>query len=542
MNKICYELQQMQTMTVGSPDYPNCLEIVSPTIIIPNDPILVVSYNEYFQVEKDQFLILLRAEKNVQICSKENERSINVHCISFNCYRLAEKTDIRIVYERNNESLPEHGTVRDLPRRVYALLDSIVQQYKIELSDSISAKLQALIDQLLFNLVERMPICHNDTSEQHDAIPKVLSYLHAHYDDPITRDEMAKMSGFNASYFSSLFRKKTGWSFNEYVIRLRLEEAKRLLLSTTDTYHEIAHKVGLLDGNYLGKSFRKLFHITPSKYRELRYATGIAALQFPGALLAVGITPVAVTTEVLRSAQLITEELDTAAKINVFESLEGLRKVSPQLIVAPTYLYNFPRLIKEIEQIAPTVMLEWGELDKLEEVRLFGSLLGREQQAEQWIDSYLEKARVARQWKETYIPAQHTSAIYEYWRESSWMIPHITVRSAYNLYTSIGFHTPSSIATRSEKLKNHLIISEEELLDYCADYMFIIMPVEEHERFLASLQERDIWKTLINKGTHIYLLDFYQFWLDEGVLLEKQLDVLMDCISKGVWSKQFSLK
>lgn len=541
MNKTCYELQQLHTITVDSSNYPICIDIADPTVIIPDDTVSVISHNDYFEVEKGKLLTLTRAESDVQIFSRESGRSINVYCLSFNCYKLIEKTDARIIYERNNEWLPQHGTVRGLPRRVYTLLDSIIEQYKIKLSDSTSAKLEALIHDFLYNLFERMPICHNHDLEQHDTIRKVLSYLHTHFDDPITRSDIAQMFGFNSSYFSSLFRKKTGWNFNEYVARLRLEEAKRLLLSTGDTYHEIANKVGMLDGNYLGKSFRKLFHITPSKYRELRYATQIAALQFPGALLAVGIVPVAVTTEVLRSAQLIATELNTAAKINVFESLEDLKAIKPEFIVAPTYLYNFPRLINEIEQIAPTVMLEWGALDKLEEVRLIGSLLGREQQAETWIDNYLEKVSLAQQWRETYIPAGHTAAIYEHWRESSWMIPHITVRSAYNLYTSIGFDPPISIAQKSTQLKNHLLISDEELLDYSANYMFIIMPAQEHERFLASLQEREIWKTLVNKGVSIHLLDFYQFWLDEGVLLEKQLDVLMNCLSNGAWSKQFSL-
>nr|WP_276562709.1 AraC family transcriptional regulator [Paenibacillus apiarius] len=43
------------------------------------------------------------------------------------------------------------------------------------------------------------------------------------------------MTGFNSSYFSTLFRKQTGWGFSDYLNRMRVDKAKELLLTSDMT-------------------------------------------------------------------------------------------------------------------------------------------------------------------------------------------------------------------------------------------------------------------------------------------------------------------
>lgn len=55
----------------------------------------------------------------------------------------------------------------------------------------------------------------------------------------------------------------------DYLIEVRLEKAKFLLLTTNDTIDSIARKVGYSGGNYFSRLFTKRFNIKPSKYRSL---------------------------------------------------------------------------------------------------------------------------------------------------------------------------------------------------------------------------------------------------------------------------------
>ena len=73
--------------------------------------------------------------------------------------------------------------------------------------------------------------------------------------------------GINASYFSTLFRKETGNTFTSYVNMKRIEQAKKLLSSTSLQIQTVAQHCGILDVNYFTKLFRKHTGTTPGKFR-----------------------------------------------------------------------------------------------------------------------------------------------------------------------------------------------------------------------------------------------------------------------------------
>jgi len=54
-------------------------------------------------------------------------------------------------------------------------------------------------------------------------------YIHQHYNEPITLEDVCAATGFSASYFSTMFKKETGEGFSKYLIRVRIDRAKALL-------------------------------------------------------------------------------------------------------------------------------------------------------------------------------------------------------------------------------------------------------------------------------------------------------------------------
>lgn len=74
--------------------------------------------------------------------------------------------------------------------------------------------------------------------------------------------------GVSRSYFSTVFKEKTGQSFVEYLTNLRMEKAKEYLRETGLCTYEIAERIGFADPHYFSLSFRRRTGMTPKQYRE----------------------------------------------------------------------------------------------------------------------------------------------------------------------------------------------------------------------------------------------------------------------------------
>ncbi len=78
----------------------------------------------------------------------------------------------------------------------------------------------------------------------------------------------AARGNMSRSYFSTCFKQIMGMSFNEYVKKDRLEKAKIYLVSTEETVHQIAEKVGFTDVSYFSTVFKNYTEMTPTEYRR----------------------------------------------------------------------------------------------------------------------------------------------------------------------------------------------------------------------------------------------------------------------------------
>ncbi len=79
---------------------------------------------------------------------------------------------------------------------------------------------------------------------------------------------LAEEIGYNAAYLSTLFKKLFGANFRDYLLDMRLEKAKILLLSTQMKNYEVAAAIGIDDPNYLSALFKRKFGTTASEFRK----------------------------------------------------------------------------------------------------------------------------------------------------------------------------------------------------------------------------------------------------------------------------------
>lgn len=96
----------------------------------------------------------------------------------------------------------------------------------------------------------------------------VMNYLNHHFMEEITVDNIAAALFLNKDYIAHIFKEETGYSLMGYVISLRINQAKLLLVETDRTITDIAIECGYTDFTYFSKQFKKHTSASPSKFRK----------------------------------------------------------------------------------------------------------------------------------------------------------------------------------------------------------------------------------------------------------------------------------
>lgn len=93
-------------------------------------------------------------------------------------------------------------------------------------------------------------------------------YIKENYNKNLTLKSVAQKFYLNPVYLGQLFKKHYGVYFNSYLQKIRVEEAKRLLMSTNMKIYEISQAVGYNDTDYFIQCFTKFCNMTPNQFRK----------------------------------------------------------------------------------------------------------------------------------------------------------------------------------------------------------------------------------------------------------------------------------
>ncbi|NOY13236.1 MAG: GlxA family transcriptional regulator [Deltaproteobacteria bacterium] len=121
---------------------------------------------------------------------------------------------------------------------------------------------------------EQAPFVHFRGRKNHSDAPilKVQQWLDSHYRGKVVVKELAVLAGLNERTFLRRFRKATGEAPLDYLQRLRIEQAKRLLAGSQQQLEQITHAVGYADVSSFRRLFKQVVGISPSVYRQ-RFST-----------------------------------------------------------------------------------------------------------------------------------------------------------------------------------------------------------------------------------------------------------------------------
>lgn len=97
----------------------------------------------------------------------------------------------------------------------------------------------------------------------------IINYINKNFTDPdFSVSKMAEDINLSPNYLSAQFRTLFNTTIISYITSMRTERAAELLDTTASSINEIAFKCGFSGSDALNRSFKRKFHITPSKYRR----------------------------------------------------------------------------------------------------------------------------------------------------------------------------------------------------------------------------------------------------------------------------------
>ncbi|PWH12285.1 MAG: ATPase, partial [Anaerolineae bacterium] len=123
---------------------------------------------------------------------------------------------------------------------------------------------QETLDRLQAVLERRASI----SSATRQLVRRAMAFIHAHFAEPITREEIAAQIGMSADYLTDCFRQELGITPMTYIRRYRIRRACELLRSTDQSITQVAVEVGFADTAHFTRTFLREMGMTPKAYRK----------------------------------------------------------------------------------------------------------------------------------------------------------------------------------------------------------------------------------------------------------------------------------
>jgi len=99
-------------------------------------------------------------------------------------------------------------------------------------------------------------------------LAEVFGFIEEHYHEPISLRDVAQTVSLSRGHLTTVVRRKTGRTVQEWIAERRMVEARRLLVETDLSVEEVGRRVGYVDAGYFVRSFRRAHDITPLGWRR----------------------------------------------------------------------------------------------------------------------------------------------------------------------------------------------------------------------------------------------------------------------------------
>lgn len=201
--------------------------------------------------------------KSIAFRSSIISESINsVFYIKYLLPILSNSNFRECIITKDNSS---YQSMLDILSKVWNQVYSEDSDYEINVRNELST-LFCILNHFQKNIKETIsPKMPNYLLEKR--VQVLLDYIHTHYKDKITIEELAKTASISKTEVLRCFKAIMGLSPISYLNSYRLQRAAHMLMNTEKSIQEIAEGCGFDDNSYFSKLFKRKYHMPPHNYR-----------------------------------------------------------------------------------------------------------------------------------------------------------------------------------------------------------------------------------------------------------------------------------
>jgi AraC family transcriptional regulator len=163
------------------------------------------------------------------------------------------------------ELIPHFATADPLVHQIGLALKRALEETNRLYAETMTAALIAHLSQYYSAQPFALP---NGSRLANAQLQRVVEYIQAYLEQDLSLKELAAIAQLSPHYFSQLFKRSTGLSPHQYVIRCRVDRAQELLKQSELSLAEISEIVGFVDQSHLHRHFKRLLGVTPRAFRQ----------------------------------------------------------------------------------------------------------------------------------------------------------------------------------------------------------------------------------------------------------------------------------
>lgn len=363
-----------------------------------------------------------------------------------------------------------------------------------------------------------------------NAVEQTMLYMQNHFQLPIKLSDLSAMACIGVRQYSHLFKQVAGCSPMDYLYRIRIEKAKKLLQTSSQDMFSVASQVGFRDEFYFSRRFKQQEGISPSVYVKNRQPRVIGLL-YTSHLLALGVTPVGAPDYHLYQNDYVRLRLPDLQSFTWSPiDLEAVGAMKPDIILG--YEHMTKGEYEQFSQIAKVVRIPWQSHDVYEQLTSVSAVLDMRQAARSWLSAHQEKVGRARKWMRTHIDGQPTCAAIVVERNAFRVAGDRNI--GHTLYRSLPFIPPPPVQRFIDDYDGSNAFSEprpfEKLAEYDADWIFVMVNAQDPqaEESFSRLVETEQWQSLSAVcNDRVAILPYSKWWMYSPLAVDGQLDDIL---------------
>ncbi|WP_340018054.1 AraC family transcriptional regulator [Paenibacillus sp. FSL H3-0457] len=395
-------------------------------------------------------------------------------------------------------------------------LASIIQHWsEVHTPDQSAERVgnQHLLYELLSNLYRKQP--DNELKPEH-GILRSIDYMQQHYDQVITRTQLAQIAGISPWHYSRKFSERYGKPPLDYLAHYRIYRAQEELILTAATSQDIAKKTGFEDAHYFSRRFKQLTGVSPKIYRQTLTQRKIVSLSPICAeiMIHLGVIPHAVVvTPILLSPhhheQFIAHGVQMLEVTQYEVEIELVRQVQPEMLIGNVLTEEVKR---ELRTIAPILTGLHQDVEPM--LNQMAAWFYKEDEAYRLHQQMKHEVSVAKRQLQPFIQSASTVMLlrveafgYRYLGGHSHGVSHL-------LYEQLGLTLPQALDSGTAWFNP---CSLELLTQANPDYLFVEKRIMQHfsaEENMRKLWESPQWNELkAVKNNRVFYVDTH-LWVD----------------------------